>query len=157
MFQSRRVVYFKPAQRILFYSEHTQKSSGCIFAEMKKLTWKGDTFFMAWIPHPPRSLAWSQLPLRPLCLPHPLHLLHSYRAFISLHKDNINKPDSSVRHSLFDGFKKGQLTSCSWGMPMTSTWRLVSYLRQLEGKFQYKNTSDSLKIALFLIDLSSGP
>jgi hypothetical protein len=35
--------------------------------------------------------------LAPIHFPHPLHPLPSNRAFI-LHKDDINKPDTSVRH-----------------------------------------------------------
>ncbi len=61
------------------------------------LTWKGDPLFMVANSHPHSSLAWSQLPLRPLHFLHPLHLLPANRAFI-LHTDDINKPDTSVGH-----------------------------------------------------------
>ncbi len=37
--------------------------------------------------------------LAPLTFPSPPHLLFSNRAFISLHKDNINKLNSSVGHT----------------------------------------------------------
>ncbi len=50
-----------------------------------------------WIPNPFRSLAWSQLSLRCLHFPRPLHPLPSNRAFV-LHKDDINKPNTSVGH-----------------------------------------------------------
>jgi hypothetical protein len=67
-----------------------------LISEKKNLTWKGDPFFMARIPHPLRSFDLSYLLLRPLRLPHPLHPLPSYLAFIYLYKDDINKPGSSV-------------------------------------------------------------
>jgi hypothetical protein len=51
-----------------------------------------------------RSLAWSQLPLRPLNFPHPTHLLPTNTAFSFLHKDDINKPDTSVGHNTAVGF-----------------------------------------------------
>ncbi len=79
------------------------KSSWCIFTTCWKgnnlCTWKGDSYFMVRIPHPLRSLAWSLLPLRPVGFPHLPRLLPSHRAFISLHKDDINKPGSSVGHN----------------------------------------------------------
>jgi hypothetical protein len=41
-----------------------------------------------------------------LCFPHPPHPLPAYRAFISLYKDYINKPDSSVGHRRDRGRKQ---------------------------------------------------
>ncbi len=84
-----------------FYSAYKQKkSSGGICAKRKYISYVfGKPIPCSWhrIPHPLRSLAWSQLSLRPLYFPHPPHLLPSNSAFI-LHKDDINKPDSSVGH-----------------------------------------------------------
>ncbi len=48
--------------------------------------------------YPLRSLAWSQLPLCPLHLPHPSHPFPSKKD-INLHTDDINMPAASVGHT----------------------------------------------------------
>ncbi len=86
-----------------FYSAHTHKTKRvCIllFTKGNVLLAKAIPCSWQWIPHPLSSLAWSQLPLRPLHFPHPPHPLTSNRAFI-LHKDNIIKPNSSVGHNVY--------------------------------------------------------
>ncbi len=101
-FRSQCVVYFQSAQITLFILHTHIKSSGCVFAICrKKISYlerqsliRGGVFpiFLGPLPE------FSQLPLRPLHFPYPSHPLPSDRAFI-LHKDDINKPDSSVGHS----------------------------------------------------------
>jgi hypothetical protein len=50
------------------------------------------------ISHLIMSLAHSQLPYAPCIFPHPSCSPPAYRAFIVAYKDDINKPNSSVRH-----------------------------------------------------------
>ncbi len=57
----------------------------------------GGPLFMVANSHPLRSLAWSQLPLRPLGIPHPPHLLPA-KMDICLQTDDINMPAASVGH-----------------------------------------------------------
>jgi hypothetical protein len=50
-FGSQGVFYFLPTQKSLFYSGHTQKSSGCVFAKRNNLLGKAIPFSWRQIPH----------------------------------------------------------------------------------------------------------
>ncbi len=78
-----------------FYSAHTyKKSSVCVFAKRQYLTWIGDPLF----PILSGPLLEINCPCASCIFHHLPHQLPSNRAFI-LREDNINKPDSSVRHT----------------------------------------------------------
>jgi hypothetical protein len=74
---------FLTCTETLSNSAHTyKKSSGCIFAKKENILLRKAIPCSWWqIPHPHRSLVWSQLLVRPLHFPHPLHPLPSNRAF----------------------------------------------------------------------------
>jgi hypothetical protein len=75
-------------QSLLFYKALTTQDiiiSKCVLSARKKiyiLTWKGGPFFMVANPHPPWSIAWSQLPFCSLALPSSPHPLPANRTFI---------------------------------------------------------------------------
>jgi hypothetical protein len=89
---------FNLHRELFFYLVHTYKKQvGAHLLKENILLGKVIPFSWWRIRHPLSSLAQNQLPLRPLHFPRPLHPLLFNRTFI-LHKDDINKPDTSVGH-----------------------------------------------------------